>query len=245
MTAQPSPTILRASYTSTCLRGLRQVGGLGVHCVKTRAMAMLIHTFLAQAISPRFSNNQYHKYLFKWHVLEEYDFPNPGHPPYYSTAFFNLIKDVRENTPLNLAWVTVKQWCQLLLERGITHTSDDHDVPPVLLKSRLEENNQHLDFSEPYRLSRKFGLAPEQKSFIFKMMQSLLPTRDRLARMGKIQSRNCQHFDEVTDSTVHLLTCSHSSEDSNRLQKTPTGLPPPKHLPIRHSFPELNLWSYQ
>ena len=40
-----------------------ELGGLGVHCVRTRAMAMLIHTFLAQAISPRFSNNQYCKYL--------------------------------------------------------------------------------------------------------------------------------------------------------------------------------------
>jgi hypothetical protein len=43
----------------------RQVnlGGLGVHCVKTRAMAMLIQTFITQAISPRFRNNQYYQYL--------------------------------------------------------------------------------------------------------------------------------------------------------------------------------------
>ena len=73
----------------------RQVsmGGLGVHCVKTRAMAMLIQTFLTQAISPRFSNNQYYKYLYKWHVLDERDFTNPGRPPYYSTTFFDIIKD--------------------------------------------------------------------------------------------------------------------------------------------------------
>ena len=37
-----------------------ELGGLGLHCVKTRAMAMLIHTFLSQAINPKYNNNQYH-----------------------------------------------------------------------------------------------------------------------------------------------------------------------------------------
>ena len=194
-----------------------ELGGLGVHCVKTRAMAMLIHTFLAQAISPRFANNQYHTYLYKWHVLEERDFPYPGRPPFYSTTFFNLIKDVKENTPLNVAWVSVKQWYQLLLERGVTHSSDNPDAPPVLLKSRLEDRYPDLDLSGSYRLSRVFGLAPEQKSFTFKMLQSLLPTRDRLARIGKVQSSNCIFCDGIPDSTEHLLTCSHSSEVSIRL----------------------------
>ena len=36
-----------------------ELGGLGVHNVKVRALAMLIHTFLAQAISPRFPTNHY------------------------------------------------------------------------------------------------------------------------------------------------------------------------------------------
>ena len=42
-----------------------ELGGLGLHCVKTRAMAMLIHMFLSQAICPRFANNQYHQHLYK------------------------------------------------------------------------------------------------------------------------------------------------------------------------------------
>ena len=49
----------------------RQVefGGLGLNCVRTKAMAMLIYTFIAQAISPRFITNQYHNSLFRWNVL--------------------------------------------------------------------------------------------------------------------------------------------------------------------------------
>ena len=53
-----------------------ELGGLSVHCVRTRAMAMLIHTFLAQAICPRFNNNQYLNQLYKWHVLEDRDIPS-------------------------------------------------------------------------------------------------------------------------------------------------------------------------
>ena len=194
-----------------------ELGGLGLHCVKTMAMAMLKHTFLSEPICPRFANNQYHQHLYKWHVLEERHFSDPGRPPYYSSTFFNLIKDVKENTPLNVAWVTVKQWYQLLLERGVTHTSDNPDTPPVLINTRVEERNPSLDLSQSYSLSRVFGLAPEQKSFIFKMMQSLLPTRDRLARMRKVQSSSCIHCDGVTDSTEHLLTCTNSTEVSSRL----------------------------
>ena len=85
-----------------------ELGELGVHCVRTRSMAMLINTFLAQAICPRFNNNQYLNQLYKWHVLEDRDIPFPGKPPYYSTTFFQFIQDVKKNTPLNIAWVTVK-----------------------------------------------------------------------------------------------------------------------------------------
>ena len=85
-----------------------ELGGLGVHSVKMRSMAMLIHTFLSQAISTKFANNQFHTCLYKWHVLEDRDIPNPSRPPYYSTTFFNIIKEVKETTPLNVAWVTVK-----------------------------------------------------------------------------------------------------------------------------------------
>ena len=194
-----------------------ELGGLGVYNVKVRAMAMLIHTFLAQAISPRFTTNQYLNSLYRWHVLEHRDLPNPGRPPYYSATFFAIIKDVKDNTPLNVMWVTVKQWYQLLLEKGVTHTSEDPNSPPVIIPSKLEERHPVVDFPVVYHLSRLFGLSPEQKSFNFKMVQSLLPTRARLARLGKIQTDACLHCNGEPDTTAHLLTCTFSLEVSNPL----------------------------
>ena len=74
------------------------------------------------------------------------------------------------------------------------------------------------DFVPSYRLARIFGLSPEQKSFLFKMMQSLLPTRERLARIGRIQSSDCLYCEGITDSTAHLVTCIYSREVTLRLQ---------------------------
>ena len=189
-----------------------EAGGLGVFNVKTRAMAMLIHTFLSQAISPLFTVNIYYNTLYRWHVLEERDLPNPGCPPFYSSTFFSIIKDVHENTPLNVQWITVKQWYRLLLEKGITHTSDDPSAPPLLIPSKFEQDNPEIDPPASYSLARKFGLAPEQKAFLFKMVQSLLPTRERLARVGKVQSPACTFCEAQEDNLAHLLTCIQGSE---------------------------------
>ena len=191
-----------------------QLGGLGVHNVKLRAMAMLIHTFLSQAISSSFPPNQYLLCLYRWHVLEERHFSDPGCPPYYSPAFFSVIKEVKETTPLNVAHVTVKQWYQLLLEKGVTHTSENPDTPPLLIASRAEGNHQMADFPAAYRISIVFGLAPEQKSFMFKLIQNILPTRERLARIGKVQSSLCLYCDGQLDSTAHLLACTRHAEVS-------------------------------
>ena len=194
-----------------------ELGGLEMHNVKVRAMAMLIHTFLAQAICPRFPNNQYLNTLYRWHVLQDETIPNPGRPPYYSTAFFSLIKDVKDSTPLNVAWVTVKQWYQLLLEKDVTHIDTVPHSPAQLIPTKLEENHPGVDFSGPYRLSRTFGLSPDQKSFLFKLIQSILPTRDRLARLRKVNSSDCLYCEETSDTPAHLLSCIMSSQVSSPL----------------------------
>ena len=91
-----------------------------------------------------FLTNHFYNSLFRWHVLDQHDFPEPVRPPYYSVAFFSLIKNVHNNTPLNVAWVSVNQWYHILLEQGGTHTNEDHS-PPVLIRSKFEENRQEVD----------------------------------------------------------------------------------------------------
>ena len=192
-------------------------GGLGVYNVKMRAMAMLLHAFLSQAISPCYKSNVYYTTLYRWHVLEDRDLPNPGCPPYYSLNFFSIIRDVRDNSPLNVAHLSVKQWYRLLMEKGVTHTSDDPSSPPVLIPAKVELENPQVDMATSYLFSRKYGLAPEQKQFLFKLLHSLLPTRERLARLGKAQTQACQFCDCQNDNTAHLLHCPQGAEVTHPL----------------------------
>ena len=46
-------------------------GGLGLTCMKMRARAALISTFLETAINPRFIRNHYHNQLYRCRILSE------------------------------------------------------------------------------------------------------------------------------------------------------------------------------
>ena len=81
----------------------RENGGLGLHNVKYKAMAMLIKSFLETAVNKKFISNLYHNALFRWHVLEDKSLWDPGRPPYYSLEFFDIINQVNNEGMLNVA----------------------------------------------------------------------------------------------------------------------------------------------
>ena len=94
------------------------------------------------------------------------------------------------------------------MEKRVTHSNDDPSSPPILMKFK----HPQVDTASSYLLARKFGLAPEQKEFLFKLLQSLLSTRERLTRLGKSQSPACQFCDCPNDTTSHLLACPQGIE---------------------------------
>ena len=184
------------------------LGGLGLINIRIKAQAMLIHNFLTLAINPKFITNHYLQALFKWHVIGTREIVDPGRPPYFSNNFFEIIREVHLNSPLNIQNMTSNQWYKLLLEKGVTHSCEDLSYPAVLLPSKLEIQHQNADFSTIYRISRLYGLSPEQKSFLFKWLQELLPTRQRLHRIGKSQHPNCLYCTDQIDNLYHTLRCS-------------------------------------
>ena len=94
------------------------------------------------------------------------------------------------------------------MEKRVTHSNDDPSSPPILMKFK----HPQVDTASSYLLARKFGLAPEQKEFLFKLLQSLLPTRERLARLGKSQTAACQFCGCPNDTTSHLLVSPQGAE---------------------------------
>ena len=185
-----------------------ELGGIGLINIRIRALAMLIHTFLTLSVNPKFITNNYLQALFKWHVIGDREIVDPGRPPYFSNNFFEIIKEVHLESPLNVRNMSLKQWYKLLLEKGVTHTCPNFSNPPVIIPSKLECQYLNTDLSTTYRISRLYGLSPEQKSFIFKWLQDLLPTRERLHRIGKSQHPNCLHCLDQTDNLLHTFHCS-------------------------------------
>ena len=72
----------------------RDEGGLGLHHIRSKSLAILIKSFLETAVGSKFIHNNYHHTLFNWHVLFQTESFDPGRPPYYSNTFFATIREV-------------------------------------------------------------------------------------------------------------------------------------------------------
>ena len=80
--------------------------------------------------------------------------------------------------------------------------------------------NPDLDFSPSYRLARLFGLSPDLKSFLFKMVQNLLPTRERQRRCGRSPSPACIFCADPQGTTQHWFSCPQSIQVTRPLQES-------------------------
>ena len=160
------------------------VGGLGLMCVKMRSLALLVRTFLETSINPKFRHSLFHEQLFRYHVLGESNLPDPGFTPYYDRDFFDLIIHYKNNSPLNIATMTTKQWYSVLLEDKVIMNPATEVSAATLIPVRIETIHPNTDWPAVWKLVRMKGLGSELISFQLKMLHSLLPTRDRVARLG-------------------------------------------------------------
>ena len=167
------------------------MGGLGLHHVRTKALATMIRTFIETAAHPRYHHNVYHTALFRAYVLDDNTIPPPPLPPYYPPSFFATIKKVKDNTPLNVNTMTTANWYRLLLEQEITMQElDDHTME--FIKSRAELAAPAADWEQIWRRARLRGLGSEAISFLWKLLHRLLPTEERLARILQNYSESCK-----------------------------------------------------
>ena len=95
-------------------------GGLGLFHIQSKAQAHLVATFLQTAANSKYNLSLFHSWLYRFHVLGESELPNPGFTPYYDQKFFDIIKFVKENTPLNPIYMSMKEWYRVLLETNLT-----------------------------------------------------------------------------------------------------------------------------
>ena len=129
--------------------------------------------------------------MYRYHVEGETTLPDPGYTPYYDVKFFKLIKDVKEKTPLNPLYMSVKEWYKLLLEKYVTIREIDDEGRMELIPCKVEEREPEVFWSESFRISRLQGLSPQNKSFLFRLIHTLLPSKERVHHLTPTTSPLC------------------------------------------------------
>ena len=159
------------------------MGGLGLHNVKYKALASMIKTFLETAAHPSFHHSQLHTILYRIHILGDDTIPVPPKtPPYFPPTFFQTIRQVKGNTPLNITTMTTAQWYRYMVEQELTMQEKDNNSREYI-KSRAELSCTSNDWEQTWKRSRLKGLGSAATSFLWKLLHQLLPTEYRLSRI--------------------------------------------------------------
>ena len=94
----------------------------------------------------------------------------------------------------------------------------DQDGRRELIPCRIEELSPTLQWGESYRLSRLHGLSPTSKSFLFKLLHQLLPSRERLHRILPTNSPLCWCDSGEIESYQHCFySCTKNKEAAESL----------------------------
>ena len=191
-------------------------GGLGLLCVRVRALALLIRAFLETAAHPTFRHQLYHELLYRYHVLGETALPDPGFSPYYDKEFFAPLRHYHEHSELNIVSLTTSQWYRLLLEDRLLMSPATTTTAAHLLPVRCESIHPATAWDTTWRLVRTHGLSSNTSSFLFKLVHLLLPTQGRIQRLGADRDQTggcCMLCGEEAEDLLHAFficpaTCS-------------------------------------
>ena len=195
-------------------------GGLGLFHLQSKALAHLIAKFIQTAASPKYRQSLFHSWLFRFHVLGEVDLPNPGYTPYYNRSFFDMIKYVKDQTPLNPVYMSIKEWYRLLLEKNVTMREVDQEDRLELIPCKVEDRHPEVVWSDVYRATRLTGLSPECKSFLFQLVHTLLPSKERIHHINPNMSPLCWCNSGAIETYQHLFfQCELNQESGQALLK--------------------------
>ena len=77
------------------------------------------------------------------------------------------------------------------------------------LSSKVEAASPGTDWKKTWRLARLKGLGPEHTSFLFKLLQKILPTQERLHRTNNDVNPQCKATGcmEIDDLDHNLVLC--------------------------------------
>ena len=190
-------------------------GGLGVISIKHKSLAILIRTFLETAAIPNFRHNLFHSALFRYHVLGDTTLTNPGIPPYYSVRFFDYIKQVYDETPLNILTMSIGQWTKHLTEKELKIAIFENQLRYV--PCRAELRSPDTLWSVSWKTFRLRGLSSDLISFNFKLLHGLLCTRQRLHHLNSVSPTCVLCNRQIEEDSEHALFWCEFNQNTGRI----------------------------
>ena len=105
-------------------------------------------------------------------------------PPYYNEDFFAVLRYYSENSHKNVATMTIKEWYTELVQDRVLMSPATLNAPKTLIPTRVEGLFPDMDWSRTWQLARVRGLPGDLASHLWRQLHGLLPTQDRVARLG-------------------------------------------------------------
>ena len=105
--------------------------------------------------------------------------------------------------------MSIKQWCQLLVEDNLTMvTLPDNTMEYLPCKAELA--NPTTDWKQSWRLARLKGLGPDHTAFLWKLLHLLLPVKERVHRISPNTLPSCQLCNQNQNENMShaFLTCT-------------------------------------
>ena len=120
---------------------------------------------------------------------------------FYNQNFFNIIRKVEEQSPLNPIQMDQRQWYNYLVEENVTMEVVDDEGRLQAKRCRVELLYPQNDWQKSFNLARVKGLPTDTRSFCFKLLHQLLPFNARLHTFIPTASPLCQHCEQATPET--------------------------------------------
>ena len=122
------------------------------------------------------------------------------------------MKTVKNESPLNITTMSERDWTRLLTEENGRRE---------FIPCREEIASPNTDGIFSWTLCRQQGMPPDLSSFTWKMLLDLLPSQERLHKMGATTSPLCKLCKQFTGSLKHeLFDCSHNNNIGHQLLHT-------------------------
>ena len=194
-------------------------GGLGLIHTESRCLANLTRTFIQLSHPQSKYRSLFLNSLFRCYILNELEPGKIKRPPYYTVSFFDHIKEAIQDEGMDrILFMSTKEWQRRLTERSTTHLRDPLSGIPDLIYTNTEKHYNNISWNNAWLFKRTPGLTPDQKSWLFLWSNNLLPTNERLHRVGKQQANTCSFCNEI-DTRQHIFNCHFTNHLVKPLQR--------------------------